>query len=84
MFDVDISFKLNGRKVNPNNMKDELEKAIFKDITGQIKKKLQSVSCKEHRGKPKVTVKGQSMKNLTFEVSGCCQMLIDEATAKLK
>ncbi len=81
---MDISFEINGRKVNPNNMKGELEKAIFKDIAKKVKRNLQSVRCKEHEKAPGVKVKGHSINNLNLEISGCCQSLINKATAKLK
>ena len=81
---IDITFEIGGKKVSPNRVGDELEKAIFKQVTENIKKALSSVRCPEHGEYPKVIVKGRSMDKLNFDIHGCCQNLIDLATSKLK
>jgi len=81
---IDVTFEIGGKKVSPNRVGDELEKAIFKQVTENIKKALSSVRCPEHGEHPNVVVKGRSMDKLNFEVHGCCQNLIDLATSKLK
>jgi hypothetical protein len=81
---IDIRFEINGKPVDPNRMGDAIEKAILGGVVENMKKKLQSVRCKTHGKAPKITVKGKTIDKLSFEVSGCCQDLIDQATAKLK
>lgn len=81
---IDVSFEINGRKVNPNQFGDEIEKAIFQEIIDGMKKTLNSVRCSEHGQRPAVKVKGRDFRNLSFEVKGCCQSIIDKATEKLK
>jgi hypothetical protein len=81
---IDISFEIGGRKVNPNQIGDALEKAVLQEVADSVKKALSSVLCSEHGRKPTVKVKGVNLKNLSFEVKGCCQSLIDQATKKLK
>ena len=81
---LDISFKINGRTVNPRRIGDELEKAVLTEIGDSIKKSLRSVSCPTHHQQPKVVVKGRDLTSLSFEVSGCCEELIQKATSKLK
>jgi hypothetical protein len=61
-----------------------LEQAILQQISEQVSTTLRSVQCSEHGQYAKVTVKGQSLEKLSFEVSGCCQALVDQCIAKLK
>lgn len=81
---IDISFEVGGRKVNPNQIGNALEKAVFQEVADNIKKSLSSVRCSEHGERPKVKVKGRNLDNLSYEVKGCCQSLIDKAIKKLK
>jgi hypothetical protein len=81
---IDIKFEINGKRVDPSRIGDALEKAVLGKVSDHILKVLSSVRCPEHGTSPKVTVKGRSLDNLSFEMAGCCQALIDAATAKLK
>ena len=81
---IDITFEIGGRKVNPNRTGDELEKAILSEVAANVKKALSSVTCPEHGQRPKVIVKGKDINNLSWEVEGCCQKLVDDAVKKLK
>jgi hypothetical protein len=80
----DVSFEINGRKVRPNSTGDALEAAIMQSVSDSIKKSVGSVRCPEHGTAPKIVGKGRSLNNLSFEVSGCCQKLIDSVKARLK
>lgn len=80
---LEISFEINGKKVNPNNIGDALESAMFQKIGESIKKAVGSVRCTEHNQAPKVLVKGKNLDNLSIEVSGCCDSIIKKATEKL-
>jgi len=81
---IEITFNVNGRKVNPNNMKNALENAMLKGFEESIKKSIGYVRCSEHNQAPKVLVKGRNFENLSIEVSGCCENIVKKATAKLK
>ena len=81
---IDISFEIGGRRVNPNNIGDAIEKAVYQQVSDTVKKSLSSVRCPEHGQRPTVKIKGRNLDNLSFEVNGCCQDLIDLAINKLK
>ena len=51
---LDISFEINGRKVNPNNMKDALESAILSQVAESVKKSVGNLRCAEHGQSPKL------------------------------
>lgn len=81
---IDITFEINGRKVNPNNFKNAIESEILSSIKDTITKSVGSIYCREHNQKPKIIVKGRNLENLSFQVSGCCDTLIKEVEQKLK
>lgn len=80
---VEVSFEINGRKVHPNQIGEALTKAVLTSVTEQIKRKVGSVSCPDHGKSPKIICKGKSIENLGFEVTGCCEKLIDSVKQKL-
>ena len=74
---IKIEFKINGRTVSPDRIGDELEKSIYNHIIESIKRKLGSVRCHEHGKYPTVTLVGKSIDKIEFQVTGCCQNMID-------
>lgn len=81
---LDISFEINGRKVNPNNVKDVLESAILSQVAESIKKSVGNLRCTEHGQAPRIKVKGCNLDNLSFDISGCCNDLIEKVRAKFE
>ena len=80
---IDIKFEINGRKVDPRNIGDALEGAMLSAISEGLKKKVGSVCCPVHGQSPKLTGKGRSLDKLNFEVSGCCDKVIEDVKTKL-
>lgn len=81
---IDVTFEIGGRRVSPNRFGDEIEKAILTKAATNVKKALNSVTCPEHGQRPKVTLTGMDINNLSCDVEGCCQKLVDTAMKKLK
>lgn len=81
---IDISFEINGRKVSPNSVSDAFEKAVLDGITSSIKSSVGTIRCAVHGSSPRVTCKGRNLDNLSFEVSGCCQQVMDTVRKRLK
>ena len=81
---IDITFEINGRKVSPRNIGNTLESAMFQSVQDSIGKAVGSTRCPEHGQKPKIKVKGRNLDSLKFEVSGCCDSLIEAVKKKLK
>ncbi len=81
---IDISFEINSRKVSPRNIGDALESAMLQSVQESIAKAVGSARCPEHHQSPKIKVKGRNLDSLSFEVSGCCDQLIETVKKKLK
>ena len=81
---IDISFEINGRLVEPDNMKDVLDITFMKHIKERINGSIATVRCAKHGRRPSVLVKGRNLDSLDYVVSGCCKELIEKANKNLK
>ena len=81
---IDISFEINGRKVSPRSMGNALESALLQSMQESITKSVGSARCPDHGQRPKIKVNGRNLDSLSFEVSGCCDQLINTVKKKLK
>ena len=81
---IDVSFEINGRKVSPRNMGNALEAALLQSVQESIRKAVGSARCPTHGQTPKIKAKGRKLDSLSFEVSGCCDQLIETVKKKLK
>ena len=79
-----ISFEIDGRKTDPRNIADALEASVLKQVETSIRNSVGSLRCREHGQCPRILVKGHGIKNLSFEVSGCCEALINDVKTKFK
>ncbi|MGH6899396.1 MAG: toll/interleukin-1 receptor domain-containing protein [Geminicoccaceae bacterium] len=70
-----VTFEINGRPVNPRNLKDVMEQAILEAIEKDVRSKLAGVRDPETGEFPVVTVRGRSLDNLSFEISGSPQLV---------
>ena len=80
---VDISFEINGKIVQPDDMTDALDILFLKHIREKTNDSLASTCCPAHGEKPSIIVRGQTIDNLNFEVSGCCDDLINKVNKQL-
>ncbi len=72
---IDISFEFNGRKVRPDQIGNALERAALDSIKKQIIQKVGAIRDPKTGQPPKIMVKGRSIDNLSFEVSGSEQLI---------
>ena len=79
-----ISFEINGKKVDLNNFGDALEQAVFETAKQTIMKRVGSASCPQHGQQAKIIFTGLTSNNMIFDVSGCCQALVEQVKSKLK
>jgi hypothetical protein len=79
-----ISFEINGKKVDPNNFGDALEQAVFESAKQSIMKRVGSARCPQHGQQATIVFTGITSDKMNFNVSGCCQGLVDDVKAKLR
>jgi hypothetical protein len=82
---IRVEYEFGGRKYsNPKQFSDALMAAIMEDVGKDVMSQLRNVRCSEHGQRPSVRVKATRKDKIDFEVSGCCENLVSEATGKLK
>ena len=67
---VGIEIWIDGRKVNPKQVKNALEKATLKRMQSRIAEKISDVRDPETGERPKVIMEGRSLSDLSLKVSG--------------
>lgn len=75
MFELKCDFDFNG---------DDLEKAVLKAAAESVTKTVRSMRCPTHGQGAKIIAKGRNVDNLNFQISGCCDELIEAVKAKLQ
>lgn len=80
---IDISFEINGRKVNPNQISNVLEKAIVQELQNKLKREIGSIRDSKSGERPRLKVKGNNINNLSIEVEGSPDV-IETVTSRLK
>ncbi len=71
-------FEINGRRVRPDQIGNALEGAMLQAVSTQIQTKVGAVRCPVHQQHARVTATGRSADQLTFNIHGCCQTLVEE------
>lgn len=67
---IDISFEINGRKVNPNQMSNVLEKAVVQELKDKLSREIDSIRDPKTGQRPRLKVKGHNLNHLSIEVEG--------------
>lgn len=80
---IDVVFEINGKRVNPNDLGNVLERAVLESAKKAIIERVGSVRCPQHGQAAKIIYKGHSLDKLSFEVEGCCEALIGTVKYKL-
>jgi hypothetical protein len=81
---VDVSFKINGKIVEPDSMKDVLDITFMKHIRESIENSIGSIRCPEHGGEPSIIVRGQNLDSLEYKITGCCEEFVKKVRTHLK
>ena len=79
----DISFTIDGRKVSPDRLGDELQKAMLRDISEKLRRRIASMRCPEHGRAPRAAVRGRSINRLSLTISGCCDEFVESASKNI-
>jgi hypothetical protein len=80
----ELSFEINGKKVNPDNTGDAITDAALQVFRDSITKTVGSIRCPEHGESAKIIGKGRDVDSLSFCVSGCCEELNERVKKELE
>lgn len=80
---INLTFEVNGQKVDPNRVGDALERAVYQGVRDSLLKQLQGIRDPETGAPPKITVKGRNLKDLKIEASGS-EVVIAEVKRRIQ
>lgn len=67
---LDITYEVGGRKVRPDQFADAFERAVLEGVRDHILSALKDVRDPITGERPKITVKGRNLDNLSITVEG--------------
>jgi hypothetical protein len=74
-------FEIDGRRVRPDQIGNELEAAVLRMIADQVRDQVGGVRCRVHQEYARITGTGTSPERLQFTVEGCCDELVAQVEA---
>jgi hypothetical protein len=80
---IDITFKINGRVIRPNQVGNAREEEALKTIENEITKKVGNLHDSQTDERLKILVKGRDINDLTLEISGS-EQLVEQAIKALQ
>lgn len=80
---IEIVFVLRGNQIAPDDVEDARERAVLKQIEQSIRDRVGGLRCATHGASPRLTATGPRADALDFELAGCCDELMQQATASL-
>ena len=80
---VQVEFRIGGRIVEPSQSRDSLERATLQAIVTSLRARVGSLPCPEHREEVTILATGPSVNSLSFELSGCCEVVIEAVKSRL-
>ena len=83
MSGIAFAFEIGGKAVDPDKIENPDESKIIKSIMESVSDRVEDLHCQEHDEGPRFVCTGDSYEDLTLEVMGCCEALVEQVTKRL-
>ncbi len=80
---IAFAFEIGGKAVNPDKIENPDESKIIKAIMESVSERVGDLHCQEHDEAPRFVCTGDSYEDLSLEVMGCCEALIERVKQRL-
>lgn len=77
-----IKFQIGGKAIVPSQITNALERKVYESIVNSLNQRFGTLKCPTHREEPVFLVAGPSIDKAGFEVSACCQQMLDLVNKK--
>lgn len=74
---IEISFEVNGRKVNPNQLFNALERAVVQGVRDKLTSAVGNFRAPKTGEHPRLRVKGCGLDDLSIEVEGSPELIAE-------
>lgn len=83
MATIHFAFVINGVEINPENAENPEQQDMMERVMEAIAAQMEGVSCPEHKEAPRFLCSGETIDDISVQVHGCCEKLIEEATQRM-
>ncbi len=83
MTSIPFAFQINGKNIDPTSLDDKRASETLNQIVESVIDRTGELICQTHGEPPRFVFVGPDIDNLTMEVSGCCEELINEVKLRL-
>ncbi len=81
--EIPFAFEIGGKQINPSEIKDPHEVAVLQNVVNSIVDRIEDMQCPVHKQPPRFVCRGDSVDDLSLEVLGCCDALVDMVKERL-
>lgn len=82
MVEIPFAFEIGGKSVNPSELEPE-QGAQLQQVVDSIVDRVEDMRCPVHNEHPRFVLHGDSIEELSLEVVGCCDGLVDMVRHRL-
>lgn len=83
MLEIPFAFEIGGKAINPTELDDPQQSAQLQQVVDSIIDRVEDMKCPVHNEHPRFLCHGDSIDDLSLEVMGCCDGLVDMVRARL-
>lgn len=84
MLEIPFAFEIAGKPIDPTKLEDPREKELLQGIVDSIIDRVEDMKCPVHSQHPRFFCHGDTIDELSLEVLGCCDGLVDMVRNRLE
>lgn len=83
MTGIPFAFQIGGKDIDPADIDNPEAAKILDQIVESIVDRAGELVCAEHGEPPRFICTGPDIDNLSLEIEGCCEKLVEQVKARL-
>lgn len=81
--EIPFAFEIAGKPINPADVTDPHDAAVLQNVVDAVVGRIEEMRCPLHKQPPRFVCRGESVDDLSLEVLGCCDALVDMVKERL-
>jgi hypothetical protein len=80
---IHFAFLINGKEINPASAESPEQQDMMERVMETISARMEGVTCPDHNEAPRFLCSGESIDDLSIQIHGCCEKLVDMAERRM-
>lgn len=80
---IHFAFLIDGREIDPANAETPEQQDMMERIMETISARMDGITCPDHQETPRFLCSGETIDDLSIQVHGCCEKLVELATQRM-